>query len=151
MLLGGGGNSQSVFSAFAGLNASAVATMRRKRRSSTIPNPKKMYEEVGVFFPSAISQQSKYLPPANEVWDKVMFLHLSVLLFSVGVSAPLHAGIHPPPLADPPDRHPPPYADTPLGRHPSPRYYRIWSTSGRYASYWNAYLSRIVHILSAFF
>ena len=48
MLLGGGGNSQSVFSAFAGLNASAVATMRRKRRSSTIPNPKKMYEEVRV-------------------------------------------------------------------------------------------------------
>ena len=46
MLIGGGGNSQSVFSAFAGLNASAVATMRRKRRSSTIPNPKKMYEEV---------------------------------------------------------------------------------------------------------
>ena len=46
MLLGGGGNSQSVFSAFAGFNASAVATMRRKRRSSTIPNPKKMYEEV---------------------------------------------------------------------------------------------------------
>ena len=37
-------------------------------------------------------------------------------------------------------------ANTPLGRHPpppretSPRYYGIWSTSGQYASYWNAFL-----------
>ena len=35
--------------------------------------------------------------------------------------------------------------DTPLGRHPtradtpSLGYYGIWSTSGRYTSYWNAY------------
>ena len=41
------------------------------------------------------------------------------------VSAPLHAGIHPPG----------PEADT-----PPPGYYRIRSTSGRYASYWNAFL-----------
>ena len=42
-----------------------------------------------------------------------------------GVSAPMHAEIHPPPLADTPN---------PLG------YYGITSTSGRYASYCNAYL-----------
>ena len=61
----------------------------------------------------------------NEVWGKVMFLHLSVILFTGGqVSAPLHAGIHP----------------YPLGRHPPFRYYGIRSTRGRYASYWNAYL-----------
>ena len=28
------------------------------------------------------------LPPANEVWDKVIFLHLSVILFTGGGSAP---------------------------------------------------------------
>ena len=27
-----------------------------------------------------------FLPPANEVWSKVMFLHLSVILFTGGVS-----------------------------------------------------------------
>ena len=35
-----------------------------------------------------------------------------------------------------PRQTPPPRADP-----PSPGYYGIWSTSGRYASYWNAYLS----------
>ena len=39
-------DSQTVFSAFAGsMSASAVATLRRKRRHSTVPNPKKMFEE----------------------------------------------------------------------------------------------------------
>ncbi len=47
-MLIGGGSSQNVYSAFSGVNASAIATMRRKRRTSTIPNPKKMYEEVSV-------------------------------------------------------------------------------------------------------
>ena len=28
------------------------------------------------------------LPPANEVWGKVIFLHLSVILFTGGVSCP---------------------------------------------------------------
>ena len=46
-------------------------------------------------------------------YDKVMFLHLSVILFTGGVSAPVHAGIHPlgqtPPAeqALPLDTHPP--------------------------------------------
>ena len=30
----------------------------------------------------------KYLPSANEVWEKVMFLHLCVILFTGGVSVP---------------------------------------------------------------
>ena len=38
-----------------------------------------------------------FLPAANEVWGKVIFLHLSVILFTWGGSAPLHAGIHPHP------------------------------------------------------
>ena len=59
----------------------------------------------------------------NEVVAKVIFLHLFVILFTGGgesVSASVHAGIPPPP----------PRPDTP----------RIRSTSGRYASYWNAFL-----------
>ena len=59
------------------------------------------------------------LPPACEVWGKVMFLHVSVIL-STGGSA--------------------------TGRQPP---LQIRSNGGRYASYWNAYLfimfSIIVH------
>ena len=40
------GTSQAVFSAFHGSNVPAVATLRRKRRSATVPNAKKMFEEV---------------------------------------------------------------------------------------------------------
>ena len=29
-----------------------------------------------------------FIPPANEVWGKVIFLHLSVILFTGGVSGP---------------------------------------------------------------
>ena len=48
------------------------------------------------------SQQIQVLlPPANEVWGKVMLLHLSVIL-SMGVSAPLHAGIPTRPGQTPP-------------------------------------------------
>ena len=41
-------DSQTVFTAFTGMNASAVATLRRKRRTSTVINPKKMFEEVSL-------------------------------------------------------------------------------------------------------
>ena len=52
---------------------------------------------------------------------KVMFLHLSVILFTGGWQTPL-------------GRHPP-------GRHPlCSAYWEIRATSGRYTSYWNAYL-----------
>ena len=81
---------------------------------------------LSIFFPCLPTPL--YLPPANEVWGKVMVLHPSVILFiGRGVSTPLHAGVHP--QADTPS-----WADTLFG------YYEIRSTSGRYASYWNAYL-----------
>ena len=59
-----------------------------------------------------------FLPPANEVWGKVMFLHLSVILFTGGVSARLHAGMHTPSGRHPP-RQTPSLGQTPtLGRPP---------------------------------
>ena len=115
------------------------------------------------------------LPPTNEVWGKVIFLHLSVILFTGVWSASVHAGISPPP--PPRTRHPleqtPPWdqappeqtpqtGQTPPGtRHPSleqtppppqsrpPRSSACWeirSTSGRYASYWNAILLLILFL-----
>ena len=51
------------------------------------------------------------LPPANEVWGKLMFLHLSVIQSKGGGSVPLHARIHTP-------RQTPPLVDTPLGQTP---------------------------------
>ena len=91
----------------------------------------------------------------NEV-AKVMFLHLSVILFTGEGLPQCMLGYHPPhpdqvPLdqAPPRTRHPrsrPPRAGTPLNRHhsrTSPPLYSAWeirSTSGRYASYWNAIL-----------
>ena len=59
-----------------------------------------------------------FLPPANEIWDKVMFLHLSVILFILGVVyTPL--GRH-----SPLSRHNPPPPDPPMaaeagGTHPT--------------------------------
>ena len=76
----------------------------------------------------------------NKVVAKVIFLHLSVILFTGGgfcLSACWDA--HPPPGADTPSREqtpPHPGADTPLWEADS----GIRSTSGRYASYWNAFL-----------
>ena len=43
---------------------------------------------------------------------------------------------------------PPPRADTPHGiRHPPGAGSSIWVMSGRYASYWNAFLFRVVSLL----
>ena len=62
-----------------------------------------------------------------------MFSQVSV---HMGVSAALHAWMHIPPWADTPSgRHPP--GRPPPGRHP---HAGIWSTSGQYASHWNAFL-----------
>ena len=61
--------------------------------------------------------QDKFLPPANEVWGKVIFLHLSVILFTVGEGGlpQCMLGFAPPPGADtPPWEQTPPGADTPL-------------------------------------
>ena len=59
---------------------------------------------------------------------KVMFLHPSVILFTWG-------GVwQTPPGRHTPGQTHPPWEDTPLGRQPHPH------CSGRYASYWNAFL-----------
>ena len=62
----------------------------------------------------------------NEVVAKVMFLLVSVILLTGGVSASVHAGIpHPPPQSrhsqTPPGSRHPLVADTPRSRHPPPR------------------------------
>ena len=58
----------------------------------------------------------------NEVVAKVIFLHLSVILFTGGVSASVHAEIPPPPPEQTPSgtRHPP-GPDTPPEQTPPPR------------------------------
>ena len=60
-------------------------------------------------------------------WVKVMFLQVCVILFTGGVSASVHAGIHPLPLEQTPpprSRHPPeqtpPQEQTPLGADTPP-------------------------------
>ena len=42
------------------------------------------------------------LPPANEVWGKVIFLHLSVILFTGGGLPQCMLGYHPPGPCNPP-------------------------------------------------
>ena len=85
-------------------------------------------------------QVVKFLPPANEICGKVMFLHVSVILSRRGVRA-----MHAPLLCTPPSTHAPHHAcpsatHAPCQTCPPPRMPppTIWSMSGRYASYWNA-------------
>ena len=125
------------------------------------------------------------LPPANEVWGRVIFLHLSVILFTGGeylgrynpagtTPGQVHPPsrytswqVHPPgtrytsrpgtppagtpPTGTPPRPGTPPrtrYTPTPWDQvHPPGRYppreqcmLGDTATSGRYASYWNAFL-----------
>ena len=59
-----------------------------------------------------------YLPPANEVWGKVIFLHLFVILLTGGE----YLGRYPPDQVHPqqvhpPDQVPPRARYTPLGRY----------------------------------
>ena len=81
-----------------------------------------------------LSWPSKYvifLPPANEVWNKVIFLHLSVILFTVGEYS---AGT--PPDRYPPGQVPPRQVHSRGGTHPLPGRYTPspWAgtTPGRY-------------------
>ena len=89
---------------------------------------------------SNIFVQPIYYRPQTKLQKGNVFLHMSVS-HSVqrGVSASVHAGIHPS------------HADTPLGRHPpaqcmlgytvpSAYWDRHGYCCGRYASYWNAFL-----------
>ena len=94
-------------------------------------------------------------------WGKFMFLHVSVILFTGGLSQcmlgyhPLRAGRYP--LPPGPGRHPHweqtpsprDQAGTPWEQTPRPQgpgtplhsaYWEIRPTSRRYASYWNAFL-----------
>ena len=81
-------------------------------------------------------------------WNKVMFSQTCVILFTVGgVSASVHAEIHPreqtppPPRADTPQEQTPPEQIPPRADTPQCRAcWEIRSTRGRYATYWNAIL-----------
>ena len=82
-------------------------------------------------------------------WAKVIFLQATVCPQGGGVSASVHAGISPrtrqppgPGTHPPPDQAPIPLEQTPWTRQTPPReaHFSIRSTSGRYASYWNAFL-----------
>ena len=67
------------------------------------------------------------LPPANEVWGKVIFLHLSVILFTGRGGEYL-------------GRYTPRAGTPPTGTHPGRYTLRQVHPPGRYASYWNALL-----------
>ena len=101
---------------------------------------------------------SSLITGRNEVVAKVMFLLVSVILCTGGVSASVHAGIPPP--ADthsppeqttpweqtpPQEQTNPPLTDThPPGKQTPPGVdSSIRSMSGRYASYWNAFLLKL--------
>ena len=92
----------------------------------------------------------------NEVLAKVMFLLVSLILFTGGGSASVYAGneaVHAGKEAPPPGRkqcmlgrkHPPGKEAVRAGNETSPP--AIRSMSGRYASYWNAFLYKEVFAL----
>ena len=111
-----------------------------------------------MFWTHFIQFRNHYWPQRS--WAKVMFLQASVILSTGGVCLSVWWDTIPPPRADyppgaettPPPRADPPWEQTPRdqtpprSRHPpgpdSPREAdaSIRSMSGRYASYWNAYL-----------
>ena len=108
------------------------------------------------------SSDPTYLLPANKVWGKVIFLHLSVILFTPLDQVHPLGQVHPPDQVPPRTRYTPwdqvhsPGPGTPpwdqvhpLGpgtppwdqvHPPSSACWEIWTTSGRYASYWNVFL-----------
>ena len=113
-------------------------------------------------FLTEIEQTSNYRPQWS--WAKVMFLQASVILSTGGGCLPrCMLGYpprtrHPPGADTPQSRHPPradtpPEADTPLWEQTPPRTRHppweadsgIQSTSGWYASYWNAFLLLIIY------
>ena len=120
------------------------------------------------YLPATSLLGSNYCPQRS--LGKVMFLHVSVIMFTWGGSASVHAGIPPPRSRQPPDHAPTqeqtpppprtshPQEQSPPGtRHP-PRSSACWeirAASGRYASYWNAFLLALLleqklHILVHF-
>ena len=67
----------------------------------------------------AVSYIIRIITGRNEVVAKVIFLHLSVILFTGGVSASVHAGISHPPGSRHPQEQTPLGADTPREQTPS--------------------------------
>ena len=103
-----------------------------------------------------------FLPPANEVWGKVMFLHLCVILFTGGWLPSMHDRSHDQGVGGSASRGRSASKGVCIGgglhagvvvciwgvgQTPLPEIDGIlWdrSTSGRYASYWNAFLFEYV-------
>ena len=81
---------------------------------------------------------SGLLPPANEVWGKVIFSQACVIPSVHEGRGVRRESAHPPVGQNPPGCSPP--RQTTLDADPPPR---DMSTSGQYASYWNAYLLNI--------
>ena len=81
-----------------------------------------------------------FLPPANEVWGKVIF---SGSRHPMEADTPQkqtpHGSRHPPRSRHPPGADTPPEADS-----------SIRSTSGRYAYYWNAFLLVLLSLILSF-
>ena len=71
-----------------------------------------------------MGDQNELLPPANEVWGKVIFLHLSVILFTGGAV----------PWQVPSGRYTPQAGSPLLGRYTPPGRYTPWAGTppGRY-------------------
>ena len=84
-----------------------------------------------------------FLPPANEVWGKVIFSETCVKNSVDGGGLPQCMLGYPPGSRHPLSRQPP-GAGTPP--HRSRACWEIRSTSGRYASYWNAFLFKIIFL-----
>ena len=104
---------------------------------SVIPgNELKNITKFNVTFKPRTACAHNYRPQRS--CGKVMFLHLSVLLFTGGSATPRADN---PPGQTPPDRHPPPRSAC----------WELLATKGRYASYWNAHLFLIEFISILFF
>ena len=103
-----------------------------------------------------------FLPPANEVWGKVIFsrvfvknsVHGGLPQCMLGYHTPMGPGTPPRPdiplppgPGSAPDQAPPEQTPTPGPGTPlRSAYWEIRSTSGRYASYWTAILFRISYL-----
>ena len=107
-----------------------------------------------------LSKNHLFITVRKRSCGKVMFLHVYGILFTGGRCTPPWAdtplgrhpqadiplGRHPPWQTPPLGRHP--LRQTPpLGRHPPGRHPSDGHCSGRYASYWNAFLLYILCLL----
>ena len=114
-------------------------------QSSSIRDCKNMSRNQEPPAQSSFSQRH-IITGRNEVVDEVMFLLVSVILLTEGVCLSACWDTTTPLEADPPGRRHPPGGRPPQKEVPPPG---IRSMSGRYASYWNAYLLAIIPILTS--